>query len=1202
MLFNDSYYYNNFFAVSRSPHVHMLLWLEGAPKFNVNDPHTYIDVITFIDKIISCSSENLEEDLVKLQTHKHSHTCKRKNGNSDDCRFGIPYFPMKTTRILSPLPNDVEVRVLAKYKRILQKIKNILNEPKTTLLSYEDFLNALHLTEKRYLKVIRSTLRTHQVFIKRKPKDTFISPYSRKILTLMRSNMNLQFVLDAYGAACYIIDYINKSCRGMSKIMRNVLKEIREGNENLQQSLRKISNTFHNNSELSIQEAVYNILQLPLSKSSEECIFIPTFPPQERVHLVKSQSELEMLDETSTDIYEHGLLEHYVHRPHSLEDLSLADFAANYRYASKCGPNSIPLLNNNGHIFLRRQPRVIRFRNYHYEIDSENFLREQVMLYVPWRNEERDIINQDLETQFHNNKEQIRTIRKKYSTFDDKALFDALEVAMERTESDEEAFDKGTRPTFDFDDFSLQDEYNFADIQREFEEDYSSHVSFTSPVKMPNKDYQDLVTKLNQEQRNYVMHVVDTLEKTEEQVLHFLTGGAGVGKSLVISTLYQTLFRLFNADPNTNPDDPKVLLCAPTGKASFNIGGQTIHSLFKLPLNQKNLNQLSPSVSNTLSTKLRELKVLIIDEISMVGQHILDMIDQRLRHLLQSKLPFGGVSIIAVGDFHQLRPVAARALFYPEASNPYQEIFSEKLWPKFKVYELKCIMRQSNKKFQTALNHLAKGKLQKEDIALFSSRCFKTVPKKEDLSDAYHLFARNDDVDNYNNHIMNKLKGKLITCEASDVIRGNGSQLAQRQILYTLNTKKTNQTMGIPKSLPLKISGKYMMTYNVNTEDGLCNGATGTLMRIDQGKNNDGDKKPLRLWIKFDDPKVGSLLRKKFHSKMRNLQIPDDWTPIEPITVTIQTKKNSTLKVNRKQFPLVVAHAFTIHKSQGQTLQKVVLHIKGRMSRELLYVGCSRATSLNGLYIIGSFPIPKRLEKTSHLGHEIKSWKRRTLLPKYSFLCDRSKNLQIVYHNVQSLTKHINLVRNDDVFMNSDLLIFGETWTLHKDVNDLENFTLLAKTDSGLIRKPRGISVYARKNLLNSIISCDAYTIKDTKACIDFAVVKMTNLTVIGIYASPKCAITHWHKFFKRVQNVLQTKCIIVGDFNINHMKMKRRNFMNIFLQKFNLHLKNTSIATTHSNTAIDWILSNTSKLKCGTYNSLFSHHYPLWITKKYEN
>lgn len=138
---------------------------------------------------------------------------------------------------------------------------------------------------------------------------------------------------------------------------------------------------------------------------------------------------------------------------------------------------------------------------------------------------------------------------------------------------------------------------------------------------------------------------------------------------------------------------------------------------------------------------------------------------------------------------------------------------------------------------------------------------------------------------------MKNFEGKLIICEASDVIRGQGSQLERRQILHTIKDKKAFKTMGLPQVLPLKVNAKYMMTYNVNTEDGLCNGATGTLMRIDQGSKLHGDKKPLRLWIKFDDKKVGSILRKNFERKMKNLEILDDWTPVEPVTVTIQTNK-----------------------------------------------------------------------------------------------------------------------------------------------------------------------------------------------------------------------------------------------------------------------------------------------------------------------
>ncbi|KAK3919183.1 Fumarate hydratase, mitochondrial [Frankliniella fusca] len=597
----------------------------GLLKINVN-LNTHDEVCQFIDKVIYCSSEDISDDFVELQTHKHSHTCQKRIGNTDECRFNIPYSPIRQTLIFTPLPNDIEDNIAKKYKGILFQIKEKLNDEKTLKLNYNQFLESLGITEIKYFTVIRSTLRTPQIFIRRAPMDIFISSYSPKILTLMRSNMNLQFVLDAYGAACYIIDYINKSSRGMSKIMRDILQEIRNGNDSLQQSLRKVSNTFYNNSELSIQEAVYNILQLPLSRSSEECIFIPTFPPTDRVHLVKK----------------------------FLENATLADFAANYRYATRPGPNYISLLNKSGYIFQKKQPRVIRFRNYHFEIDPESFLRDHVMSYIPWRNEKAYILNQDLELLFHNNKDKIQQNKQKYNSYDEKALFNAVEDAKQRIATDEEEFDKSIDLLLILMTFLYK-----MNIQLEFQEDYTSHVSFTPPVTLPEIDYQDLITKLNQEQRDYIMHVTDTFEKTNDQLLHFLTGGAGVGKSLV-------------------------------------------------------------------------------------------------------------------------------------------------LWPRFQVYQLKCIMRQTNIKFQTALNHVAKGKLKKHDTSLFNSRSYKSLPKHEDFTDAYHLFGRNDDVDNYNKQIMRKLKGKLIRCGASDVIRGHGSQLAQPQILHTVSTK----TMGIPKSLPLKVNGK----------------------------------------------------------------------------------------------------------------------------------------------------------------------------------------------------------------------------------------------------------------------------------------------------------------------------------------------------------------------------------------------------------
>ncbi|KAE8739095.1 hypothetical protein FOCC_FOCC015418 [Frankliniella occidentalis] len=248
-------------------------------------------------------------------------------------------------------------------------------------------------------------------------------------------------------------------------------------------------------------------------------------------------------------------------------------------------------------------------------------------------------------------------IKKLFNAFSDDALTLAFSEVMARTSHDNEETNNPTTK-FDFDEYTMDDNFNSANIETEFEEDSSREkVMFIAPEKLPESNFQELFEKLNQDQRNYIMHVGNHFENMpNKQLLHFLTGGAGVGKSLTITTLFQTLYRIFNSEANTDPDELKILLCAPTGKASFNIGGQTLHSAFKLPINTKQLNELSPAVSNTLATKLKALKVLMIDEISMVGQHTLHMVDQRLRHLFNKEKLFGGISVIAVGDFNQLRP------------------------------------------------------------------------------------------------------------------------------------------------------------------------------------------------------------------------------------------------------------------------------------------------------------------------------------------------------------------------------------------------------------------------------------------------------------------------------------------------------------------------------------------------------------------
>lgn len=152
-----------------------------------------------------------------------------------------------------------------------------------------------------------------------------------------------------------------------------------------------------------------------------------------------------------------------------------------------------------------------------------------------------------------------------------------------------------------------------------------------SPSRLNNEEYQTLVATLNNRQRDYLFHVLDHFRKSTQPILHFVTGGAGTGKSRLISALHQTFMRLFDKGMDRDLDKPSVLLCAPTGKAAFNILGQTLHMAFQLPVNQHGheLSVLSADVAHSMATTLAELKVVIIDEVSMMSETMLRWVDQR---------------------------------------------------------------------------------------------------------------------------------------------------------------------------------------------------------------------------------------------------------------------------------------------------------------------------------------------------------------------------------------------------------------------------------------------------------------------------------------------------------------------------------------------------------------------------------------------
>ena len=190
-----------------SPHIHMLIWLENAPTFGEDSD---CDVVSFIDTIITCEKPTENPDLLALvnrQVHRHSHTCRKKSKSV--CRFNYPQPPMRSTKILYPLDIDMDDNEVDQHKDTWKFVKKHLNDMKEGEdITFDQLLVNLKLTEQNYLLAVQSSLKTPTIFLKRKPNELRINNYNAACLSAWRANMDIQFVLDVYACAIYIVSYI----------------------------------------------------------------------------------------------------------------------------------------------------------------------------------------------------------------------------------------------------------------------------------------------------------------------------------------------------------------------------------------------------------------------------------------------------------------------------------------------------------------------------------------------------------------------------------------------------------------------------------------------------------------------------------------------------------------------------------------------------------------------------------------------------------------------------------------------------------------------------------------------------------------------------------------------------------------------------------------------------------------------------------
>ncbi|CAH1232472.1 PIF1 [Branchiostoma lanceolatum] len=1171
------------FQARGSPHAHTILWMKNAPKLGVDDD---AEVINFINEHQSCAvPDNSDEDMRDLvlsrQKHVHSKTCRR----AGSCRFKFPHPPSMET-IIARQPCEENPAAVAKELKmkedLLRKVRTIMEDKNTPQdISLEHLLRRAKVDPQEYKQALKLTKSREQIILRRNPSETDINQYNPKILKLWRANMDIQFILDPYSCIMYITSYMLKSERAMSDLLQKVLEESR--GEDLKSKLRKVGSAFLNNREVSAQEAVYRLLSLPLQRKSRQVVYVNTATKDKRVSMLKPRHVLESMGDDDDDIFCTSALDRYASRPRVLEEMSLAEFRATYNTGVRDPPDGgtdhipdvldgrddnerndkdriqrhppvIKLQNNLGNMKRRRQHCIIRFHK-ETKNDEERY-RNLLMLYFPWRDEEVD-----LKAGFPSYKKHfehvIDAVRANEAMFSinadaiDAAYNDLMRngppediwhsiapnVEFEQAEQQAEGITVGGQ-------MSEEDQRENIDLTPQSTSNHRSelHARFTAElnkVRMSSEEYRTMMRSLNSQQmevlrfhRKWCKDTIIALkhDKPAPQYTIFLSGPGGVGKSHIIKLVHHETLRLLTplSGRYFDPNDLPVLLTAFTGTAAFGINGMTLHSALSLGCGGKEYQPLSSDKLNTLRSRLGKLKLLIVDEVSMVGADILYHVHRRLQDICGNSDPdtrFGGVSILAVGDLFQLQPVGQRHVF-SEPSSDYAKLhakFNGSLWEEnFRMIELTESMRQKeDHDFANLLMRVRKAACTESDINILKSRVIsKTDPYP---SEALHVFRNNKEADDHNLKHLTKLSSKVFHIKAIDT-----KDLRTGLTNVAISTKSRGNC-ALREVLSVAVGARVMVTVNVDVSDGIVNGAFATVVAIDSTGLD-----VQTILVKFDSDWVGQ-------QAIANSQYKQTYPGVVPIQrQNIQISPNSgrrSVQVQRTQFPLSLAWACTIHKVQGKTLDKIVVSTEGKgpCFPGQAYVALSRVKSLNGLYLLTfeasaisvNLDVLKEMDR---LQQELVP-----MAPQPSSTSTHNTCLNIKLLNIRSYLEHLQDLKADSSTLPVDVFCFVETFLYSNQ--QIEPFPPQAKAfRTDRVGRGGGVMTVAKQDLSPTQLRIPVSGLEYTATTITKA---STTVTIINIYRSQSLQEEF---FIDRIQRLLELLpsdilTVVLGDFNFDLLK-----------------------------------------------------------------
>lgn len=374
----------------------------------------------------------------------------------------------------------------------------------------------------------------------------------------------------------------------------------------------------------------------------------------------------------------------------------------------------------------------------------------------------------------------------------------------------------------------------------------------------------------------------------------FFTGNAGTGKTTLLQIIRKNTYKEF-------------VVLAPTGIAAVNAGGQTIHSFFGFPPKPLNSTNVPKKISDMKYHMIKNLDGFIIDEISMCRADMIDAIDIYLRYHLDSTKPFAGKQMVFVGDIDQLPPVlgtdAEKEMFSHRYSSHYFFSSDAYMESEFDYIKLKKIHRQNEPIFIDLLNKMKDARIRPSDIDFINEQCYKKTPNDNSIiicsTNAIQQFLNKEKLD--------AVKGREQTYHATIEGEFNAGNSMFENVLR------------------LKIGCKVMCIVNIPASN-VFNGSIGRVVDLADDSivvNFKGEN------VTFDRKKHSAI---KYRYDRQTSQISEE----------------ETGSIN--QFPLKLAYAITIHKSQGQTFENVIIDLgDGAFQPGMTYVAFSRCKTLGGI-------------------------------------------------------------------------------------------------------------------------------------------------------------------------------------------------------------------------------------------------------------